>query len=76
MTKKAEQIVRDALELPPNVRAYVAEKLIESLDMTSAAELSSEWKEEIRKRCKEMNEETVELVDAEAVFTKGFSSLT
>ncbi|HDQ46011.1 MAG TPA: addiction module antitoxin RelB [bacterium] len=75
MTKKAEEIVTEALALSPAVRAYVAEKLIESLDLPPAMELSSEWKEEILKRCKDMDEEQVALHDAEAVFMKAFATL-
>jgi hypothetical protein len=75
MTKKAEKIVIEALGLPPTVRAFVAEKLIESLDIPPMTELSPEWKEEITKRCKEMDEGAVELRDAEAVFKKALASL-
>jgi hypothetical protein len=75
MTRKAEKIMIEALALSPAVRAFVAEKLIESLDMPPAMELSSEWKKEIQKRCKEVDEGLVELHDAEAVFKKAFTSL-
>lgn len=76
MTKKAEKLVSEAMLLPPAVRAFVAEKLIESLDMPPATELSPEWKEEIRRRCKEADGRLVELRDAEAVFIRTFTSLT
>ena len=75
MSKKAEKIVSEALELPTAVRAFLAEKLIESLDIESVDELSPEWKEEIEKRCREIDEGSVQLLDAEAVFSKAYSSL-
>ena len=75
MTKKAEKIMTEALALSPAVKAFLAEKLIESLDLPPAIELSSEWKEELQKRCKEVDEGLVELHDAEAVFKKAFLSL-
>ena len=72
MTKKAEQIVSEALKLPPTVRAFVAEKLIESLDIQSVPDLSPEWKEEIKKRCHEVDEGLTVLHDAKEVFEKAF----
>jgi len=70
MSAKAEQIVADALELPAAARAFVAEKLIESLDADAGAELSPAWKQEIRRRCQEIDRGQVKLRDAEAVFSK------
>jgi hypothetical protein len=67
--------VTEALELPPLVRAFVAERLIESLDATSGGELSSKWKDEIRKRCQKVDQGTVELRDAEAVFARAYAAL-
>ena len=75
MSSKAEKIVSEALELPTTVRAFLAEKLIESLDIESVGEISPEWKEEIEKRCREIDEGSAQLLDAEAVFSKAYSSL-
>ena len=75
MATVAEKIVSEALELPPPVRAFVAEKLIESLDAASGAELSPQWREEIRRRCAEIDEGAAELRDAEAVFARAYSAL-
>jgi hypothetical protein len=71
----AEKLVAEALRLPLRVRAFVAEKLIESLDARSEAELSPAWREEVRKRCREMDEGVVELREAEAVFEKAHAAL-
>jgi len=76
MTVKAEQIVAQALELPGPIRAFVAEKIIESLDVAAPDELSPAWKEEVRRRCKEVDQGAVELRDAQAVFDKAFASLS
>jgi putative addiction module component (TIGR02574 family) len=75
MTVAVEKIVSEVLELPPAVRAFVAEKLIESLDTASAGELSTQWREEIRRRCAEIDQGSVELRDAESVFAKAYSAL-
>ena len=72
---KAEQIVMEVLELPSTVRAFVAEKLIESLDVAPADSLSLEWKAEVQRRCREVDENLVALRDAESVFKTAFASL-
>jgi hypothetical protein len=61
--------------MPAQVRAFMAEKLIESLDATSAPDLSDAWREEVRRRCREIDAGQVELRDAAAVFTKAYAAL-
>lgn len=75
MNVTAEKIVTEAMELPPALRAFVAEKLIESLDESDSLPLSSQWKEEVRRRCEEIDNNTVELRSADAVFNKAYASL-
>ena len=62
-----EKIINDVLSLPMQTRAYLAEILLESLD-NEKFELSPEWKEEIKKRCKEIDDGIVDLIPAEQVF--------
>ena len=71
----AEKILSEALELPTTLRAMVAERLIESLDMDEQSDLSSEWQEEITRRCREIDEGMVELITAEKVFARAYASL-
>ena len=71
----AEKIISEALELPRSVRAIVAERLIESLEFDELTELSAQWREEILSRCREIEEGTVELEDAEKVFARLYDSL-
>ena len=75
MSITADKLVAEALGLPPQVRAFVAEKLIESLDATAGAELSPAWREEIHKRCREVDDGLVKLRDAGDVLTKAHSML-
>jgi hypothetical protein len=70
-----EQIVSQALDLSPHARAFVAEGLIESLDAGPGAEISPAWREEIRKRCRQIDEGLVELHDAADVFAKAYAAL-
>ena len=76
MSITAEQVMTDALSLSPHVRAFVAERLIESLDASTSTELSPAWREEICKRCNEMDEGTVELLEASDVFQKAYAALS
>lgn len=74
-TTRADKVMAEALELPLTLRAYVAEKLIESLDVDEAPPLSAEWREEIRRRCEEMDRMEVELLDADEVFARAHARL-
>lgn len=75
VTATAEKIVSEALELPPSVRAFVAEKLLESLDAVPGGDLSPKRREEIRRRCSEIDRGTADLRDAEAVFARAYAAL-
>jgi hypothetical protein len=76
MSMTAEKLVSEALQMPNTIRAFVAERLIESLDFDSDVVLSPEWKAEIDKRCREMDEGTVSLIDADTVFKKAYARLS
>ena len=75
MSPSADRVLAEALGLPMQARAYVAEKLIESLDASPGTELSSTWREKTRRRCREIDEGAVELKDAGEVFDRAYSSL-
>ena len=75
MSSDIEKIVCEALALPPHARAFVVEKLIESLDAEDHGELSPAWQEELRKRCREIDEELVELRNAQDVFARAYSEI-
>ncbi|MFZ1933863.1 MAG: addiction module protein [Thermoguttaceae bacterium] len=76
MAATVDTIVSEALGLPPAIRALLAEKLIDSLDVTAGGELSPVWREEIRRRCGEIDQGTADLRDAESVFARAYASLT
>lgn len=77
MSITAEQLVSEALGMPAPIRAFVAERIIESLDITNTPnELSPEWKVEIEKRCHEVDEEMVGLINADEVFRKAYARLS
>lgn len=71
----AERVVTEAMSLSPTLRAFVAEKLIESLDAIEAPPLSAKWRKEIRRRCAAMDRGAAKLRDADAVFAKARAAL-
>ena len=75
MSMTADEIVTEALGLAPQVRAFVAERLIESLDAAPGTDLSHAWRDEIQKRCREVEDGLVELRNAEDVFAKAYAAL-
>ena len=75
MSPTVDKILSEALCLPPQARAFVAERLIESLDATPGTEISPAWREEIRKRCRQVDASLVELRDAAEVFARAYRSL-
>ena len=68
MTQATEKTVQEALHLSRESRAFLAEKLLESLDYEEVSEVSPEWMEEIRRRCREIDDGTAKLIPAEQVF--------
>jgi putative addiction module component (TIGR02574 family) len=67
--------MKQALELPSQVRAFIAEKLLESLDFEEPFEISSEWKDEIGRRCRQIDEGQVQLTAGDRVFKEAIKRL-
>ena len=67
MSPEAKNIIHDALQLPRDIRALIAEKLLESLDYEEPFELSKKWKEEIERRCQGIDNGSVQLVPGDQV---------
>lgn len=60
-----KKILDQAMQLDPSARAFIAETLLESLDLDQDFQLSPEWLEEIRRRCEEIDSGKVTLLDGE-----------
>lgn len=65
-----KKILHDALQLDPKARAFVAETLLDSLDVGRDFSLSPEWLEEIHRRCAQIDSEEVELLDGAIVINE------
>ena len=77
MSITAEKLLSEALNMPTPIRAFVAERIIESLDMVDTPDgLSSEWKAEIERRCREVDAGTTTLINADEVFEKAYARLS
>jgi putative addiction module component (TIGR02574 family) len=59
-----------ALELPPDERAELAQKLLLSLDDPSEGELAEAWLSEAKRRASELDRGEVQAIDAEEVRRK------
>ena len=62
-----KKILDEAMQLEPTARAFVAETLLESLDLDQDFVVSQEWLEEIRRRCVEIDSGKATLFDSAMV---------
>jgi putative addiction module component (TIGR02574 family) len=72
---KTDSIIEKVLHLPRESRALLAEKLLESLDYEEGFEVSPAWMDEIRQRCREIDDGTATLSSSERVFEELDSKL-
>ena len=75
MSPKVENIVKQTLELPSQVRAFIAERLLESLDFEEPFEVGREWKNEITKRCRQIDQRNVELIAGDKIFKQAIKRM-
>ncbi len=62
MKQEIAEILKQALELPPEARAAIAGSLLDSLDETIDPDAESLWEDEVLKRLKEIDDGAVRLV--------------
>ncbi len=65
-----KKILDDAMQLEPTERAFVAETLIESLDLDQDFAVSQEWLEGIRRRCADIDSKKTTLIDSASVINE------
>ena len=68
--KSFEEILRAALDLPPDSRAMLAGQLLESLDDADQTEIDAAWSEEIERRIRDIDEGRVKLIPGEEVLAE------
>jgi putative addiction module component (TIGR02574 family) len=62
MPKDAAELLQDALSLPPEARAALADSLLESLDMRTDNDARAAWREEIYSRLQELDSGAVKAI--------------
>ena len=67
---KKNKIELEAMNLPLEQRAELAQKLLLSLEEESEADIEKEWAVEATKRAKELDEGLVEAIPADVVLKK------
>lgn len=76
MQRSPEKLAAEILSLPAQSRAFLAEKLIESLDLVNGPALDIAWKNEVARRCKEIDENQIELIPSDEAFSKVLSTIS
>ena len=67
MNPKAQQVLRQALKLPPKARADIAGTLLHSLDQRDEADLEAAWAVEIERRINDLDSGKAKLIPWEKV---------
>ncbi len=70
MTAIAEQILEDALKLPPVDRAALIERLFKSFDSTSDKQIDAAWADEMESRIVAYEAGKISASPAEEVFVR------
>ncbi len=70
MTKHAESILAEALELPPVERAELVENLLSSFEFRSRTSIDSLWAQEAEDRIDAFDRNEMTLISAKDVFAE------
>jgi putative addiction module component (TIGR02574 family) len=70
MKADAKNILEEAMHLEPSTRAMIAETLLESLNFEENFEISEAWRDEIQRRCEQIDRGEVELIDSDTVMAE------
>jgi putative addiction module component (TIGR02574 family) len=62
MPRDAAEVLKDALDLPPEARAALIGPLVDSLDTDVDEDAEEAWRQEIRRRLEEIDSGTAKLV--------------
>ncbi len=67
MAANFDDIIKDALSLPPGARAMLADHLLVSLDAENQKRIEAIWAEEAERRMQEIRDGKVQPIDGELV---------
>ena len=66
----ADKVFDDALSLPSDARVVLVERLLESLNLPTQADIDRLWAEEAERRISQIDQGDVDLIPGDAVFAK------
>ncbi|NIM18535.1 MAG: addiction module protein [Candidatus Aminicenantes bacterium] len=75
MIQSSEEVTAQAMALPPDARALLADRLLNSLDSPGREEIDRLWAEEAERRVQQIKNGEVELLPGEEVFEEIRKSL-
>lgn len=75
MNISVEQISEEALSLPSEARALLADRLVESLDPAEDGYIRQLWMKEARRRIAEVRSSNVETISGEEAFAQVHAAL-
>ena len=70
MANADPSVFDDALSLPSDMRAELAERLVQSLDEPEEIQLTPAWRREIRRRLEAFDKGEMEAIPSEEVFER------
>ena len=70
MTVQAQHVLNEAMGLPPNERALVAEQLLASLDSSASNSIDEMWAIEAERRIDAYDRGEINAISANEVFEK------
>ena len=70
MKPDPQKLLQEAMQLGPTTRAFIAETLLESLDFEEDFKISQGWRDEIQRRCEQIDRGEVELIDSDTVMAE------
>jgi putative addiction module component (TIGR02574 family) len=70
MPREAAQLLNEALELPAEARAALADSLLDSLDTAEDTDVDQAWRVEIERRIVSLDERSAKLVPWEDVHAR------
>lgn len=70
MSRSLTELAEEALALPSEARAYLAEKLLETLDFEEDFPVREAWLKEIRRRCQELDGGKVQTIPADTALAE------
>lgn len=67
MKPDPKKILDEVMKLDTTTRAFIAESLLESLELDEDTTISQEWLDEIRRRCDEIDSGRTKLIEGDKV---------